>query len=658
MKINVSQITKLKLLALLLLLVLPWTINNEPNLNPEPITSDLAFYEINTCKISLANFLVENLNVIYQDHYKIRHNNYSSINCYGTITGIDQINDVFYISIGTNMYINIIIQSLIILILISLISKKRIREDSYLNYLSTIFSSIIFCMGIFSEKRFYSKNLYFFDFEKGSNYISFFLIFITISYFSIYLFNTRGSSLLNYFPFIYLVVGLFSGFNIYFYSIFFVNIGFLYFLISGYKNLKINITYLFLILFWANKTKDYDYYLDPDKVRGLLNTSTYDISLIYWSVLIYFIIQGLYYLVKVSMENFNFKLFESSYYITGLSIFTLGYFGAHLPLINFTNYIYFGQQKFGTDAKNLFSRNEWSELVAWRGFASSAESIGEFYGLGLLMFFIYHYKYAFKDIEVKRHWPIPFLLVGLLSSNNKSAILLLVFMGIFFMYKNKKNYKLLTIGAIIFIVIASFLIIGNSFEYSSSKLLASAVTYSYESNYSSATNFVLNNENIFLESLFGFISIVSFFINRSILWGMFLARYNPSLSEFLIGSGPYGFAKLYGEIQLSETNDNILYDKSFLLPHSSLLSLIMFVGIIFTSILIFFAIKNLVGLWKSENWILFSFLFFSLVNMIKSDSILYFSSLSMYLIIFFLSVEVNKKNKEFSGSNIYRFFYK
>ena len=84
--------TFLKILVLLMLIIIPFSLSDySDNVVPEKITSDLKFYEINTCSISLNEFLLHNPNVIYQDHYKIRFNNYSSINCFGQITGIDQI---------------------------------------------------------------------------------------------------------------------------------------------------------------------------------------------------------------------------------------------------------------------------------------------------------------------------------------------------------------------------------------------------------------------------------------------------------------------------------------------------------------------------------------------------------------------------------------
>ena len=103
MKQDEKKIISLKIFLLLLLFLIPFSLSDySDSIIPEKITSDLAFYEINTCKISLNEFLIHNINVIYQDHYKIRFNNYSSVRCFGQITGIDQIGYTFYISIGTN----------------------------------------------------------------------------------------------------------------------------------------------------------------------------------------------------------------------------------------------------------------------------------------------------------------------------------------------------------------------------------------------------------------------------------------------------------------------------------------------------------------------------------------------------------------------------
>ena len=133
--IKVQQLKVIKIIFLLFIIIVPFSISDfSDQIRPEKITSDLRFYEINTCSISLNEFLIENPNVIYQDHYKIRFNNYSSISCFGQITGIDQIGYTFYISIGTNTILNLFLQSIFWLLLISLIPKKkrfRIKKLSF-----------------------------------------------------------------------------------------------------------------------------------------------------------------------------------------------------------------------------------------------------------------------------------------------------------------------------------------------------------------------------------------------------------------------------------------------------------------------------------------------------------------------------------------------
>jgi len=123
LKIKTYQI---KFLFCFVLILAPWfLLGINTDISPEKITSDLRFYEINTCEISIVSFLMENPNVIYQDHYKIRFNNYSSMRCFGMLTGIDQINHQFYISVGTNSFLNLIYQTILWCFVLSFIKKKR-----------------------------------------------------------------------------------------------------------------------------------------------------------------------------------------------------------------------------------------------------------------------------------------------------------------------------------------------------------------------------------------------------------------------------------------------------------------------------------------------------------------------------------------------------
>ena len=73
--LKLIKLEYIKYLFLILIVILPWTIYNpENNLSAEKITSDLSFYEINTCNVTLSNFLLNNTNTIYQSrHYVHEH---------------------------------------------------------------------------------------------------------------------------------------------------------------------------------------------------------------------------------------------------------------------------------------------------------------------------------------------------------------------------------------------------------------------------------------------------------------------------------------------------------------------------------------------------------------------------------------------------------
>ena len=82
-----KQVIKNYIILILLFCVLTIPFSNSDyfdNVSPEKITSDLAFYEINTCSISLVEFLIKT-QMYLSDHYVIKANNYSAIKCFGTI---------------------------------------------------------------------------------------------------------------------------------------------------------------------------------------------------------------------------------------------------------------------------------------------------------------------------------------------------------------------------------------------------------------------------------------------------------------------------------------------------------------------------------------------------------------------------------------------
>ena len=192
----------LKLLIIFLLLIIPFSISDySDNVKPEKITSDLRFYEINTCSISLYEFLIENPNVVYQDHYKIKFNNYSSIRCFGQITGIDQIGYEFYISIGTNTIVNLFLQSTIWLLLISTIKATSKSNIKLYNITNILIVTFLMLGGILSQKRFYSKSLFLIKIDTYSSMAYLFIYFLYVCFFCYLILHQRRESLINYLPF-------------------------------------------------------------------------------------------------------------------------------------------------------------------------------------------------------------------------------------------------------------------------------------------------------------------------------------------------------------------------------------------------------------------------------------------------------------------------
>ena len=83
-------------------------------------------------------------------------------------------------------------------------------------------------------------------------------------------------------------------------------------------------------------------------------------------------------------------------------------------------------------------------------------------------------------------------------------------------------------------------------------MIEMGIGYGNESFRSSSINYLQNlDESFFLIRLiiliFGFFA---FLINRSELWGIFFARYNPETLETFFGSGPFILANHYSEINI------------------------------------------------------------------------------------------------------------
>ena len=636
---------QIKLLLLIVLILSPWFIlgiNSE--VSPEKITSDLRFYEINTCEISIISFLIENPNVIYQDHYKIRFNNYSSMKCFGLLTGVDQINHEFYISVGTNSFLNLIYQTLIWSLVLSFIKKKQeLLKFSFISFISLMVSSGLITAIIYIEERFYVKNLYFHDFYSLRYLTQVWMSVLFVTILSYYFLATRENKLVNYLPYLYLLIGVYSGMNFNFFSIGLITLGTIRFLSE--KKLWINKYYLIILLFiWVNNAYQKEFYVNPDKLRGFTSSIFTELSVLVYGVIITLIINGLFYIFS-TYKNINLNKYLYNSVITGLLILIFGYLSSSMPFFNFFNYYYFGLNKYGINRSNIFGLNEWGERLAWRGLFPSAETIGEFFAITLLIYGILLVK---KKIDFKKsEMPLILILfIGLLSSNNRAAILamlLCLFILITRENLNIKNSNFVKYSIIFVLIIVFVLLIGiNNFiypmNYLQDSILSDGKYYSLDNDTSTSLNYLIESKqnNNIVYSIFGLISIAGFFVNRSELWGIFFARFDPVFQEFIFGSGLYNLGQLYGEIKINPTY-------SFLLPHSSLLSYLLFVGLLNVVVIVgIVSIKLFRNRNKNDN--IFIYLaFFVFLNILKSDSLLYFSSFVNYLFIFYFAIKKDKR---------------
>ncbi len=640
------------ILVLLIITVLPWSYGiPEYEGQIEKITSDLRFYEINTCDISLGHFLLNNINVLYQDHYKININVYSSIKCYGKITGIDQINDVFYISIGANSLINLILISSWFLLILSFLRKTKSIEHDIKKYLiSALAGSLIYTFGIYFQPKYYQKTLYLVDFDSFKHFVYLFLIILVINIWSLYLFETRKEKIINFSPYVFLFIGVIQGFNLNFFIMLISNVG-VYNFISFIKKFKLFTTYYILLsfLWFYSAYSDLNQYtFKPDKILGLINTSNNSMSVLYWSLLTFLVFAGLYSLCKRTFKYFDLKLITNNFLLTSIFIVTAGLLSANFPIARFYSFLYFGQQKYSTDNRSVFSLDELGVVIPWRGFYPSAESIGEFFSITIFVLIFYIFKEGNKKITLLQSLGLLASLFGLLASNNRSAIFTLFLSIIIFIYlsdfsfiKNFKIYIFVSLFGLLFLFIS---LLGGfdlfeSVNFTKSRIIQTASDYTLDGYVSSSLNYLSNNENFFISFIFAIISTISFYINRSELWGIFVAKYSPSTTELYFGSGPFNFANLYSEIPIKET-------QSFLLPHSSYIDMLVFFGVINTSIILLILIIFIKRNFQFKRMNLWGYLLLIIfLNLVKSDSILYSSSFLVYTMGIFMSVENSKINK-------------
>lgn len=632
-------------LILILILFLPW-INADytDQITPvELVQEDTSFFEINICEISIFEFIIKNPKSIYQDHYFFDFNSKTPIRCFGRISGVSVNNDGFFISIGSSPLINLFLQSNIWLLILSFIpkSKKKIETESLINYFSIFLTIYLFTFSIYAEQRFYSNKIYSFEFEDQRSYILLFVLFFWITVNLVSIANERLENLIYYFPLMYLFTGIFVGTNISIISIFLSYFGF-YSLFSSQHLKKINRIYILLSVFWLFNSSG-RYYFQPGKLRGFTNSSYEFNSNLFWIVLFLLIYNGIFYLYKINQNSFNNLRFIKNWSIASIPILTLGIVGANFPILNiFSKYI-FGLQRNIISQQNPFLINEWSERVSWRGMYPSAESIGEFFGIALIFSFILLKKKKLDNKFDKKliYFALIISTLGLISSDNRTVAVLCLAFLIYLYSENFKFKKFYFFSGgllllIILVYIAGFQNFQFPYNFTSTFIFNRALDFKVHYETSSFLEYLNSSysEKTIFSIIFGVFSTISFLLNRSELWAIFSARYNPTFLEALFGSGPLTFGQVYGELNIKET-------ESFFLPHSSLISYIVFFGVVAVFIMVTLLIFNLLSNKRRIGSIGIFIILYILINILKNDSLNYLSIFTNYLLVLFLILKGN-----------------
>ena len=668
----------LNIFLLLLIIILPFSIN-ERNDDVEAQVlnkTTVGYYQSTTCEISLFEYLIKNrendLNVYFNN------NNYADINCFGKITGLDVVNETFIVSIGTNASINLLVQSCIWLFLILFIPKTK--ENKKINYRSALLLPFIFIVQFVSENRFYNRsNILHSNELVFDNYylISKFILFSLLIFLFVDIFTSRIDNILNYIPYLFLVIGTFSGMNLNFFIIIFCFFG----LLNVFENRNFNlfdIIYFVFSLIWVFNVKENDYFFDGDKLRGFTNSEYNYLSQIFWIVAIYLLVKGLIFVIDESKNTFNLDLFKQNAIISSLLILFFGFIGSKSPILNFYNFYIFGQNKRGMKSFDSIAGN------TWRGFSSSAESIGEFYAFTILLFFLIALKKGFFHRDVFFYLLIG-AFYGLYRSNNFAAtISIITILGILYLAKSKlfkDRKKYIYIGSLVLLMMGSLFYIQNkSYEFLSTELLYEATLHqdfypssdnykSYlevekkmkerdlrtiildETNKNNASTFYLYLVNVLTSGLniplfpnvIALVSAISLLINRTEMWGIFIAKHSPSLVETLFGVGPLQMNNYLSnhKVRLDVPSEKL---QSLFLPHSSLLDLFIFTGVIGSLFIVGFLIYTIYQNIKINSPFTILLVFLS-INFLKSDSALYLNSFILFLFCILATRRFNKEIK-------------
>ena len=388
-------------------------------------------------------------------------------------------------------------------------------------------------------------------------------------------------------------------------------------------------------------------------------------------LIFYLITNGILFLVNTEKIKVSLKDIKNNFLIAGSLVVFFGLLGSASAYINFFNFFIFGQNKRGMRDLNSVAGN------AWRGFAPSAEFIGEFFAICILITVFYFIKT--RDRGTIQDLLSIVCLFGLYKSNNFAAIVSLIMLTsvIIFYEKIKINKKLLIAILLVIFIVTPFIFQALDYERYSSALVEESILHSnlfqyddpfkndftkksyflnkdyksillVDSNHERASSTLkiivdLYSQNInvpLVPNPISVLSTVSLFINRTEMWGIFIAKHNPNLQQSIFGYGPFQIVDYLNGHKV-ELDVPTYKSTALFLPHSSILDGILFFGIIGVIILILFYLYFVYKKRLKENLFLFISIFY-IINLLKSDSILYISCFVLFTVSILKSLELKK----------------
>jgi hypothetical protein len=642
-----------------LLILLPWSISkaiyDTPYSAQEIVNESVGFYQTNTCRYSLGEIFQVNS---FNSKIEILPDLSSKVECFGKINGVDKAGEKIKVYVGTNPNIDFLLQSIFWLLMLSFIPKSKNFTPRIPNTLAIFIMTCLLFLHLMSEDRFYLS--YSDTFTAKLSYDNYLLLSLLVGVpiiLNIFLdiIRTRFYNLVNFLPFVFLFSGTYNSLNLNFFLLTISFIGILSIQEGSYSKSFTFIYFIFSIIHVVN-FKISNTYFDVDKLKGFINSSQNKLSLIFWTLIIYFFINGLFYIFKESTKFVDLQKLKLNFLISASLIVLIGIASSLYNYFNYLSYYYLGLNKLGIKSFNSIEGN------TWRGISPSAEAAGEYFAI-VLLFWLIVSRLQFIKIAKFEIVLIFITLYGLYRSNNFAATVgLILFTILLFLNSSNLNTKLKkSIYVVGLLSIVGILNYGNdySYDFASKTLLHQGISASlvseslpgneYGLNAAESSNFgqilLLEENDIKLSSSLKYSlkeftengnirfipdkiatwSFISVPINRSEKWGIFLAKYNPTIVEALFGYGPQQLSDYY-------LGHPTKYNEGLVLPHSSLLDILIFYGFFGVMLLSLFIISKSIQYRKNT---LFAYLcFFILINYIKSDSILYLSSFVLSIFIF------------------------